>query len=231
MWRNEAKELAYASFHLAMLGLGVRMWRPTLARNLEGMDIKQPLLVMLLQAAARGTGSPGRIQATEIGCLSGHASVGMLQGMPSVHLTLVDPYESTGVDVECTPKSNAAREDPMGTMLENVKPFLDRVRFLREFSFPAASQVADESMDLVFIDGNHTYLAVREDIQAWLPKVKPGGLLIGHDWNHWHPGVSRAVLEAIPPYLLWLEPRMHFWIYQVPGGRDAGLAENSGLCR
>lgn len=47
--------------------------------------------------------------------------------------------------------------------------------------------------DLVFLDGEHGYEGVRADIAAYLPLVRPGGLMAGHDFPK--PGVRRAVLE------------------------------------
>lgn len=52
----------------------------------------------------------------------------------------------------------------------------------------------DNSLDMVFIDADHSYEAVKNDIAMWLPKVKIGGMLAGHDFAH--EPVRRAVLEA-----------------------------------
>lgn len=60
-----------------------------------------------------------------------------------------------------------------------------------------AEKFADSQCDLVFLDASHEYEDVRRDIQAWLPKVKPGGMLAGHDYGGDHPGVVRAVDEAM----------------------------------
>lgn len=54
--------------------------------------------------------------------------------------------------------------------------------FIREFSTDVAKRFADNSLDFVYIDGDHSYKAVTEDIKAWLPKLKLGGILAGDDY-------------------------------------------------
>jgi hypothetical protein len=58
-------------------------------------------------------------------------------------------------------------------------------------SVRAARLFADDSLDMVFLDADHSHAAVRADLEAWWPKVRPGGLLAGHDYG-WD-GVARAV--------------------------------------
>ena len=48
---------------------------------------------------------------------------------------------------------------------------------------PAApAQFEDASIDFVYIDARHTYDAVMEDLEAWWPKVRPGGIVAGEDY-------------------------------------------------
>lgn len=54
------------------------------------------------------------------------------------------------------------------------------------------------TLDVVFIDADHRYASVRDDIRAWRPLVKPGGVIAGHDYG-W-PGVLRAVTEELPDH-------------------------------
>jgi hypothetical protein len=60
----------------------------------------------------------------------------------------------------------------------------------------AAPLVPDGWADFVFIDAGHSYEAVRQDIELWADKVRPGGWLGGHDYHPKFPGVIRAVNEA-----------------------------------
>ena len=66
---------------------------------------------------------------------------------------------------------------------------------LRMTSMEAVKCVPDSSVDMVFIDGFHTYEAVVEDIREWKPKLKDGGILVGDDFNRHYPGVVKAVQE------------------------------------
>ena len=70
----------------------------------------------------------------------------------------------------------------------------NRVVFFREASTRAALRFLDHSIDMIFIDGDHSYSAVMADITAWERTIKPGGLICGHDYNV-HPGVKQAVDE------------------------------------
>jgi predicted O-methyltransferase YrrM len=59
----------------------------------------------------------------------------------------------------------------------------------------ASRNYEDNSLDFVFIDANHGYEDVKKDIQAWYPKVKPGGYIGGHDYSLFWKGVIQAVDE------------------------------------
>ncbi len=65
-------------------------------------------------------------------------------------------------------------------------------------SFDRAKDFEDGSIDFLFIDANHTYEYVIRDLQAFLPKMKKGGVISGHDHNDQHPGVIRACREFFP---------------------------------
>jgi len=74
---------------------------------------------------------------------------------------------------------------------------LPKVEFLHGRSVEMARRIADGSLDLVFIDADHSEAAVREDVAAWRPKVRRGGVIAGHDYgSRNHVGVKVAVDEA-----------------------------------
>jgi len=59
-----------------------------------------------------------------------------------------------------------------------------------------AAEVVDEPLDVVYIDGDHRYEGVKSDILAWMPKIKEGGILSGHDYRQ-RDGVRQAVNELL----------------------------------
>ena len=75
----------------------------------------------------------------------------------------------------------------------------DRVQFILKPSVEAAKDFKDNSLDFVYIDACHSYQAVMEDLNAWYPKVKIGGIICGHDFRpsdlEIHEGVAQAVTD------------------------------------
>ena len=80
----------------------------------------------------------------------------------------------------------------------------DTISLIIAASVTAARMFADASVDWVHLDARHDYTNVMADIQAWLPKVKPGGWLSGDDYDEskW-PEVVRAVGDLLPGATAW----------------------------
>lgn len=105
---------------------------------------------------------------------------------------------------------------------------------IRQKSVDAAKLFPDKSLDFVYIDANHTYEAVTSDITAWWPKMKPGGIFAGHDYNEISPEVRQAVdercyYEAIDLHLTEcdfmhrpegsvMDYVIRSWMFEVPHG-------------
>lgn len=85
--------------------------------------------------------------------------------------------------------------DLYGIFTRNMKKVRGRYRAVRKDSCMAARGYGDGSLDFVFIDGDHEYDGVMADIRAWLPKVRKGGVIAGHDYGSWL-GVTRGVHDS-----------------------------------
>ncbi len=80
---------------------------------------------------------------------------------------------------------------------ERGAQFANLATIIRKRSLHAARSMPDRSVDLVFLDADHSYEGVMEDWHEWLPKVKPGGYLSGHDYGDKRFGVKKAVDESL----------------------------------
>ena len=76
--------------------------------------------------------------------------------------------------------------------LNNIEPVKHLINPIRKASIDASKEYRDNSLDFVFIDGSHEYEDVLDDLRYWLPKVKPGGILAGHDYPY-HPPIVSAL--------------------------------------
>ena len=94
--------------------------------------------------------------------------------------------------------------------------YFPSLKILRMSSIDAIKLFFKENFDLVFIDASHFYEDVLQDIKIWLPLVKKGGILCGHDYgSSRHRGVKRAVEEIFKGNII-LE-RDKIWIKKIHG--------------
>ena len=82
--------------------------------------------------------------------------------------------------------------------IEALSPYSDIVTLIKTDSVEAAKKFPTGYFDFIFIDACHEYEAVLEDIKAWYPKLKIGGIIAGHDYFEEYAGVSQAVNEFFP---------------------------------
>jgi predicted O-methyltransferase YrrM len=76
---------------------------------------------------------------------------------------------------------------------------LDSVEFIVGKSADLAWQFSPQTIDLLFIDGDHTYEGVKIDLELWVPLVKPGGIVAGHDYS-WDDNPAGGVTRAVKEY-------------------------------
>lgn len=127
-------------------------------------------------------------EVAEIGSYRGDLALHILARCPNLkHFYLIDPWEIYPEELQSRPFGDYPQEK-WDAILEEVcrkiVPWriIGRAVIMRETSVEAAKRIEDESLDLVYIDGIHTFEYVAQDIQLWLPKVKASGIVSGHDW-------------------------------------------------
>ncbi len=137
-----------------------------------GRPDQQDILSIIKQMNLAGT-------FVEIGTFGGHFAFDMMAACNPQKLYCVDPYAT--YDNFKDALNSEPLEDVYNEAKQRLLPFGDKVEFLRMYSEEAASRFADESLDFVYIDGNHRYAYALKDFECWFPKLRNGGLLCGDD--------------------------------------------------
>lgn len=75
--------------------------------------------------------------------------------------------------------------------------YFDFIEQINNFSFDVSDRFKDKSIDFIYIDADHTYESVKKDLELYIPKIKDGGIIGGHDYSDAWPGVKEAVTEII----------------------------------
>lgn len=140
----------------------------------------------------------------EIGCFEGRSSSHMAtliaNSNKNINFYCIDTWKGSK-EHQLGEKSEAA-EVVKGTLFEAFTKNMESVKNfyipIRNFSVEAAKNFEDQSLDFVFIDASHEYEDVKNDISAWLPKIKKGGILSGHDITF--KSVKEAVEEKFIKY-------------------------------
>jgi len=154
-----------------------RRWRFTYRRTITRVPSRDELPALLNARGLLGRGA-------EIGVKRGVYSDSLLMRWRGAELVSIDPWLSDAPDAYVD-RSNVSQEEFERFYEETCSRLArhgSRSTIWRTTSVEAASRVADRSMDFVYIDARHDYESVKEDLAAWCAKVRPGGILAGHDY-------------------------------------------------
>jgi hypothetical protein len=142
-----------------------------------------------------------KIVGAEVGVLRGSTSRSLLQFCPNLTLHMVDAWGSVAYQ-DTSDKAGKIKDwGPIYRDAVKVREqYADRAHIHAMTSELASRQFKDRSLDFVFIDAQHDYKSVSRDISYWLPKVKPGGFISGHDYHPNWPGVQKAVRDRFKKF-------------------------------
>jgi len=155
----------------------------------------------------------------EIGVLKGEFARDLLTANDGQIQTywMVDPWQP----YESLPGTTPERWEELYQEALGLVTEFDPVAYvLRMPSLEAVQRFDDGSVDLVFLDGHHGFGHVVNDIVAWEPKVRVGGILAGHDYLEGIPpgrveetwGVYKAVNSYFPTEEIRKEPGTIWWV-------------------
>ena len=141
----------------------------------------------------------GPLSGVEVGSWRGESAAIFAESGKFNRLACVDPWEGV-------PTVEAAFDEVAARF-----PIISK----RKMVSMQAARLMREPVDFVYIDARHGYQHVKADIEAWLPRVRPGGIIAGHDYEWRHRGVVQAVYETlgIPVHVF----RDSSWLVEVAG--------------
>jgi hypothetical protein len=128
----------------------------------------------------------------------GHFSAELLLHWRCRRFYSIDPWKEFDqtVYVDRSNRDQAAQDRFFEEAMNRLVTFGERCVVLRVTSAEAAPSFRDGQLDFVYIDAQHHYEAVSEDLALWRPKVRPGGILAGHDYQDGDTGTERFGVKS-----------------------------------
>lgn len=152
----------------------------------------------------------------EIGVFCGRSLYAACLGMRGATVYAIDDFSAGRSDM---PDFRAPGpfwvNETLEATLQAIPPTAATVELLQQDSIDASRLLAQREvlLDSLWIDGGHSAEQLGADITAWLPLIKPKGLIAGHDYWAAHPGVMHAVQETLPRFRV--VPRTRIWWAEV----------------
>ena len=160
---------------------------------------------------------PSNAIVAEIGVYDGANAAVILNNAFPKKLYLIDPWIpadnyqdfDAGQLIEAEKRTRHIVKDYTDTgryhaKLGHIEYYTD-ITIIKDFSTSASKQFEDHYFDWIYIDGSHEYEDVKADLAYWIPKVKKGGYICGHDFSlddNWKwEGAHGAVCEFIVKYV------------------------------
>lgn len=166
-------------------------------------------------------------EGVEIGTHRGDFSEQILEKWKGKKLYCVDPWQDLP---DYKAKENnlgeGTREDHFIEAKRKLLKFGDKCKIVRNVSEYAVNNFKARSLDFVYLDGNHSYLAVKNELYHWWSKIKKGGIISGHDIicpgelnGGWGKEIQKAVFEFadwinLPVYLI-VETQFLPWSFYI----------------
>lgn len=143
----------------------------------------------------------GWTKGAEIGVLRGKTLFSVLDACRDLHMYGVDQWLHIPLrDVDC---AETYRQFDMKNLEKDVTrralAYGARCTILKGDTVAMAKEVDAGSLDFIFLDADHTEKGLKRDIKAWAPKVRHGGMILGHD-NHW-PTVLSVINSKYPGWI------------------------------
>jgi hypothetical protein len=120
------------------------------------------------------------ITLLEIGCFSGESAILWLPHCKKYYG--IDPWAWNN-------------EEYMYYFYKRTENYKDKITIYRDFSYNVHGKIENNSLDIIYLDGDHSYEIFKKDVELYLPKLKNGGYLCGHDYTDECDGIIKYIYE------------------------------------
>lgn len=118
-----------------------------------------------------------------LGKSTSYMAVEIINSKKNIRFDVIDTWEGSLGESNITSRKEFIEGTLYTDFLNNIEPVKDHINILKMTSLEGSKLYQDNSLDFVFIDADHSYESVKNDIESWLPKVKKGGYISGDDYN------------------------------------------------
>jgi len=138
-------------------------------------------------------------KGVEVGVDRGLFSETLCKDNPSLHLSCIDPWK-----YDCFSEGNPYRlkqdyfDECYKEAVERLAPY--NATIIKKTSMDALADFKDNSLDFVYIDGNHDFVNFTQDLHYWIKKVRLGGIVSGHDYAYYSYKKFNHVKRALIAY-------------------------------
>jgi hypothetical protein len=137
----------------------------------------------------------------EVGVLTGEFSNHILSAWHGKKLYSIDAWRHFKGLQDSTNGDPDAHLRTLSATFKSLYLHGERSCIIRELSVEASKLFQDNSLDFVFLDAAHDYVNVKNDLEAWYPKVKKGGIFCGHDYiEGMYQGTQFGVKSAVDEF-------------------------------
>lgn len=143
-------------------------------------------------------------------------------------LTLCQPEKLILIDVWASKRYHGKLFDKVKQRF--VKQIQEQqVEILRDLSFDGIAHCPDHYFDWVYLDTDHTYQTTRRELELLRSKMKPGGIIAGHDYiiGNWNAGYRYGVVEAVREFCLKYNWEMIFLTHELSDHPSFAIREIS----
>jgi len=152
--------------------------------------------------------NPNNLKIAEIGVYMGRGTA--LWNVELINKNIT--YDYYAIDHFLGSEEHEKNIDYYSITLKNLNSILDKIFLIKNDSLSESKKYKDNYFDIVYIDASHDYESVKNDITAWLPKIKKGGIICGDDYINGWPEVVKAVNDIFSNQTINRVGNQQWWV-------------------